>query len=261
MDFLSKKKKINEGEIQQYYIEGSHPAIIAPEFFDLVQIEFEKRKGRKRSTAGVFASMLICGDCGNFYGSKVWHSTSQYRKTIWQCNRKFKNNSKCSTPHFSEEQLKTAFTEMFNSTVENRDIIIASVEEAINRISDSSKLDEKISQLKIKLESAAKHIRSWVSKNAHCAMNQVEYETEYQNRNAAYKKIADEISVIEKEKTLLLNKQKEARTTLNLLRENKEPLAEFDEALFFGLIENIIVKSKDTLIFNFKDGTEIEWKI
>lgn len=261
VDFLSKKKKINEGEIQQYYIEGSHPAIIAPEFFDLVQIEFEKRKGRKRSTAGVFASMLICGDCGNFYGSKVWHSTSQYRKTIWQCNRKFKNNSKCSTPHFSEEQLKTAFTEMFNSTVENRDIIIASVEEAINRISDSSKLDEKISQLKIKLESAAKHIRSWVSKNAHCAMNQVEYETEYQNRNAAYKKIADEISVIEKEKTLLLNKQKEARTTLNLLRENKEPLAEFDEALFFGLIENIIVKSKDTLIFNFKDGTEIEWKI
>ena len=66
---LTKKKKINEGEIQQYYIEGSHPAIISPEFFDLVQIELEKRKGQKRSTAGVFASMLICGNCGNFYGS------------------------------------------------------------------------------------------------------------------------------------------------------------------------------------------------
>ena len=75
------------------------------------------------------------------------------------------------------------------------------------------------------------------------------------------KKIADEISEIEKKKTLLLNKQKEARTALNLLRENKEPLAEFDEALFFGLIESIVVKSKDALVFNFKDGTEIERRI
>ena len=36
VDFLTKKKKINEGEIKQYYIEGSHPAIRPPEFFDLV---------------------------------------------------------------------------------------------------------------------------------------------------------------------------------------------------------------------------------
>ena len=261
VDFLTKKKKINEGEIKQYYIEGSHPAIIPPEFFDLVQIEFEKRKGQKRSTAGVFASMVICGDCGNFYGSKVWHSNSQYRRTIWQCNRKFKNDNRCSTPHFSEEQLKTAFTEMFNSTIENRDIIIASVEEAIDAISDTGKFDDKISLLQTKLEAATEHIRSWVSKNAHCAMNQVEYETEYQKRSEGYQKIADELSKLEKEKTLLINKKEEAQNALNILRENKEPLTEFDEAIFFSLVENIVVKSKDTLVFNFKDGTEIEWKI
>ena len=59
VDFLTKKKKINEGEIQQYYIEGSHPAIIQPEFFDLVQVEIKKRKGIKRSTAGIFAKAFI----------------------------------------------------------------------------------------------------------------------------------------------------------------------------------------------------------
>ena len=46
VDFLTKKKKINEGEVQQYYIENSHPAIIPPETYDLVQIELERRKGR-----------------------------------------------------------------------------------------------------------------------------------------------------------------------------------------------------------------------
>ena len=89
-------KKIGElKKIQQYYLEGSHQAIIQPELFDLVQIEFEKRKGQKRSTAGIFASKLICGDCGHFYGNKVWHSNSKYRRTVWQCNSKFRNNEKC----------------------------------------------------------------------------------------------------------------------------------------------------------------------
>jgi predicted transcriptional regulator len=46
------------------------------------------------SRTSCFSSKLICGECGGFYGSKVWHSTSKYRRTIWQCNRKFKNDKK-----------------------------------------------------------------------------------------------------------------------------------------------------------------------
>ena len=39
VDFLTKKSKVNEGEVPQYYIEESHPAIIVPEEFELVQAE------------------------------------------------------------------------------------------------------------------------------------------------------------------------------------------------------------------------------
>lgn len=38
VDFLTKKKKINEGEVQQYYIENSHPAIILPETAQYVDV-------------------------------------------------------------------------------------------------------------------------------------------------------------------------------------------------------------------------------
>ena len=75
---------------------------------------------------------------------------------------------------------------MFNSTIENRDIISASVESAIAAISDTGKIDEKIASLETKLEAATEHIRSWVSRNAHNAMNQAEYETEYKKRTAEY---------------------------------------------------------------------------
>lgn len=43
VDFLQKKKKKNEGEIPQYYVEGSHEPIIPPRDFDLVQAEIKRR--------------------------------------------------------------------------------------------------------------------------------------------------------------------------------------------------------------------------
>ena len=36
VDFLSKKRKANEGEVPQYYVEGSHDAIIEPAEWQLV---------------------------------------------------------------------------------------------------------------------------------------------------------------------------------------------------------------------------------
>ena len=39
VDFLTKKQKKNEGEVPQYYVENSHPAIIDPAEWKLVQRE------------------------------------------------------------------------------------------------------------------------------------------------------------------------------------------------------------------------------
>ena len=73
VDFLTKKKKVNEGEVPQYYVEHSHEPIITPEEFDKVQTEFERRKRISRQYSGksIFSSRIICGDCGAFFGSKV----------------------------------------------------------------------------------------------------------------------------------------------------------------------------------------------
>ena len=91
VDFLTKKHKQNEGEVPQYYVKGNHEAIIAPDEFEQVQAELARRKRASRAFSGnsVFASRLICGDCGGYYGQKVWHSNDPYRKVIWRCNRKY----------------------------------------------------------------------------------------------------------------------------------------------------------------------------
>jgi len=87
-DFLTKKMKANEGEVPQYYVENSHPAIVSAEMFDMVQEELARRKlmGRQHNGTSCFAGTIFCESCGGMYGSKVWHSNSKYRRVIWQCN-------------------------------------------------------------------------------------------------------------------------------------------------------------------------------
>lgn len=34
------------------------------------------------------SSSIVCGECGGFYGSKLWRSNDKYRKIIWQRNAK-----------------------------------------------------------------------------------------------------------------------------------------------------------------------------
>jgi len=70
------KDKENEGEFPQYHVWNSHPAIVIAKLFELVQMEGESRGqfGSRYSGRGVFASRIVCADCGGFYGSKVWHS-------------------------------------------------------------------------------------------------------------------------------------------------------------------------------------------
>lgn len=136
VDFLTKKTKINEGEVQQYYVENSHPAIITPEEFDLVQEEFVKRMntGKQYSSTSIFSSKIICGDCGSYFGAKVWHSNSKYRRVIYQCNSKFKNEHSCSTPHLYEPEIQQKFLNVFSRYFGQKDVVIKNCQFVLNQL-------------------------------------------------------------------------------------------------------------------------------
>jgi len=43
-DFLTKKRVMNNGEIQKFYVEEDHEAIIKPRIWECVQLEIKRRK-------------------------------------------------------------------------------------------------------------------------------------------------------------------------------------------------------------------------
>ena len=62
VDFLTKTMKVNEGEVPQYYVENSHPAIIDRETFDLVQSEMKKRRPNRRQAGSRYCVMVSSSD-------------------------------------------------------------------------------------------------------------------------------------------------------------------------------------------------------
>lgn len=44
VDFLTKKRAMNQGEIQKFYIEDDHEALIEPWIWECVQLEIQRRK-------------------------------------------------------------------------------------------------------------------------------------------------------------------------------------------------------------------------
>lgn len=134
-DFLSKKKKKNEGEVPQYYVRGNHEAIIPPAVFDCVQTQMQSRSGHNRqSSVSIFSGKIKCGDCGSWYGSKVWHSNNPYRKVVWQCNHKFDGDAICSTPHLDEKTIQKLFIKALHRLGTEKDIVISGLEEIAHTV-------------------------------------------------------------------------------------------------------------------------------
>ena len=154
-DYLEHRVEKNRGHLPQYYVENSHPAIIDKEEWEIVQAELMRRDeiGAAYSGNSIFSSKLICGDCGGFYGRKLWHSTSKYSRFVYRCNGKYnKEHDKCQTPAITEDKIKEKFVIAYNQVMREKQRIIEDVNEIIKLLSDTSELDAKVIELQNKME-------------------------------------------------------------------------------------------------------------
>ncbi|WP_330652511.1 zinc ribbon domain-containing protein [[Clostridium] scindens] len=134
VDFLTKKRVRNEGEIQQYYIEDDHEAIIEPWIWECVQLEMKRRERylednitrfSQNTEANPFSSKIICGECNRAFARKGWRTPSGDRK-VWQCSEwhKVKDVLRCGNRHIYEETLIEIYLMAWNRLLECREMLM-----------------------------------------------------------------------------------------------------------------------------------------
>ena len=275
VDFLTKKMKVNEGEVPQFYVEGSHPAIVDPAEWDLVQKELARRKSnpRQRFWNNGFGGKIVCGECGAAFGPKVWHSTDAYRRTVWQCNRKYQprptahpmeekgsspeggeKKRPCATPHLTEEQIKGAFCRALGILLTDRDQLIEDGKAVIAALTDCTALEKKAEAIDAELAGVADRIGQFVRENAAMPLDQDIYSNRYSDLTGEYEGLQRKREAVEKEKRARAEKREALVTFYGKLEELE---VAFSPQRWNAIVEKVVVWTDGGMMFRFVNGGEV----
>ena len=134
VDFLTKKRIDNDGQVNQYYIENNHEPILDREKWEIVQLEIARRKKFReqhnlqfyimQKENNPFTTKVFCAECGSAFGRKNW-TTSRGKRKVWQCNNRYriKGQVGCLNNHIDEEMLEKAVMMAVSILKENRELL------------------------------------------------------------------------------------------------------------------------------------------
>ena len=257
-DVLSKHRIKNTGKVPMYYAEGTHPAIIEQDIFEMAQTEMRRRKEADERTVGssrysskyAFSGLLVCGICGHKLRRHVRTVGSGKRVAAWGCTNRISNGrAVCDSHHVNDDVLQRTYLAAIRDMVEDADEIIEAVRDSARLVlqpENAAALAE-VEQEIIAIQEQALGLHK--AKQAHTIT-----ENEYAAR-------ISECSIRMKE---LEAKQAEMQTAASRYAEVKAWLDAFQDHISSGDIlnaddEGIIKQLVEQIIVN-DDGIEIQFK-
>jgi len=260
VDFLEKRMIQNDGRIPQFHVQDSHPAIVTAAQFDLVQAELERRSrtpGPQQSGLSPLSGRLVCESCGAYLGPKTWHSTSPYRRIIWQCNHKYAGDVVCQTRFVTEDEVRAAFVTAFNSLIADRAALLEQHRAQMVEMTDTAALDRRIAKYTEECEVVAELIRKAVDENARVAQDQDDYGARHNALIARYEAAKEKADAAQAEKRqrALCRAQSEAFYAEVEAREGY--LTVFEEQLWNCTVESVTVLVGGGFRVRFRDKLEV----
>ena len=245
------RKVRNKGELEKYYINNTHEAIITREEFEKVQELIEQRKHSNKDLIKNYplSKKVYCGECGSLFKRRL-----KNEKSYWICREHYYNAENCRTKPILEQVFYTAFMTMYNKLKANYSVIftpmLTQLQELKNKKYGSNKqyieINKAIAQLKEQTHVLARlKTKGFLDENKY--IEQItEINAKIEKLNREVRKIVrcdDEDEMIEQIKEIA-----------SIIENGTDLMTEFDDVMFESLIEKIIVKNQTEFEFNLIGG-------
>lgn len=147
--YLTHKMVKNRGQVQQYYVKDSHPAIIDETTWGMVQEEMATRGGQRRNlnNKNPFLMKLRCAECGCHYGAQTWHSGTPNQKKMLVCHGRKTGETKCKSSGLSQAYVEKAFLISFKEIYGDKEKIKKSIFNKVESLKSDNILQAKIEGL------------------------------------------------------------------------------------------------------------------
>ena len=265
IDYLTKTRKENQGELQKYYVENAHEAIIPREVFYKVQEELHQRaniykKSSKQKTeskgkhSGKYAlsKITICKECGCEYRRQIWSKYGD-KKAVWRCENRLRNGTRyCKdSPTIEESILHRAVLHAINQVLENKgDFVQTFRKNVVTALTYGTEGSEYAKEKKKLQKAMAEMIQQQAQQNGD--------ETAFEERCQA---ITAQIEALEMNQIKSANRGEKCRKMEDIgsfLDKTNCVLTEYDDKLVRQLIQNINVVSARKIEVVFKSGIMVE---
>ncbi|MCL2475701.1 recombinase family protein [Candidatus Bathycorpusculum sp.] len=269
VDYLSHKRKTNEGEENFIIVENSHAPIIEKEIFDRVQNEIVRRKNvtvekSRYSNRHVWSGKVKCAYCNSSFKRKINNSTSNSPQIIWQCSEaekygKEKINAQgkkvgCNCKIVPEWVLRENFLAVLNVVIENKDFVVRELKERVRRaIAECPNKGDELKEVLMGLDKLSDRKSRLIEMHLDRLISLTEYKKAYAQYEKQQQTLQKRLSVLDGENKLAADLEQKLDSVDQAI-ENLARLIEFGDSICSEVLHKVVVEGRDKMSFYLTTG-------
>lgn len=249
-------KSRNHDDEDQYYIENSHPMIIAKDVFNKVQDLLHRKAGHRDVSHKAYplSKKITCGNCGRSFVRKKGRNG----RDVWMCWKHGSGTENCPIGRIPEAELYAVFVRMYNKLKRNTGVVL------LPAIKQMEELRDVIQRGNPAMLAVNKAIAKASEQSYNISKLQTAGLLDTDACTAKFNEISAQLAKLRAERRRLLENEDiddaidALQQTVDLIRHGPERLEEFDEGLFHDLVEQIVVESQTCVRFRLQGGIELK---
>lgn len=253
-DELPLREKRNKGEISQYYIQNSHPAIISREVFNSVQELLQKRRApytmNSRAPRVALSNMMQCGVCGSKF-----HKHHHNGENSWLCALHKKSKDLCLMPILHEKEVYMTFLSLHNKLLDNADILKTMLCQLVELQAKATHLRPEIQFLNEEISKLVKQNHSLTRLQTKGCIDSATFIERSNRNNQKIEELRRELRQLQ-EPDEVSSTIEGTRLLLDLLKDAK-PMLEFEASVFQSMVRRITVY-QERFCFQLINGLMLE---
>ncbi|MCL2173189.1 MAG: recombinase family protein [Candidatus Bathyarchaeota archaeon] len=264
IDYLSHKRKVNEGEENFIIVENSHAPIIEKEIFDRVQNELARRKNvtvekSRYSNRHVWSGKVKCAYCNSSFKRKINNCTSNSPQIIWQCSEAEKYGKEkinpqgkkvgCNCKIVPEWVLRENFLAVLNGVIESKDFVVRELKERVRRaIEECPNKSDELNEVMAGLDKIADKKTRLIDMHLDGLIKLAEYRKSYAQYDKQQEALQKRLAVLDSENKLAED-LKQKLDNIDQAIENLARLKEFGDSICSEVLHKVVVEGRDKMSF------------
>ena len=147
---------------------------------------------------------------------------------------------------------------MVNKLYADREFYITELTAIKDRLGNTKELEKERRILDEQLGIDAKAVNDLIARNARVAQDQKEYKERYDALVSRYEETEYKRDAVMEQIDRIMIRRRKIERFIESVKDLPEPITEFDESLWAGLVDSMTVHSKDRIVWKLTCGMEIE---